>query len=210
MKSVTGPLAGRLVLELGARKAVAACGGLLAQLGARVVAAEPRVVGNEGKWTDRASAIVGKLSICLDESQPANDVLLERLIDAADVVLLSTDLPGPFPQSAGASRWTGERPQAQIVCDLTAFGHTGTLAGRGATELEVQAVAGIMAITGRAHGPPLAVGVPILEASAALYGAAAVVAALRAQRLHGFGQRIDVSIFDAAVTALSSFLTAHF
>jgi crotonobetainyl-CoA:carnitine CoA-transferase CaiB-like acyl-CoA transferase len=66
-----------------------------------------------------------------------------------------------------------------------------------------------MDITGRSDGPPLPVAVPLLELSCALYGAASIVAAARVRRLHGIGQRIDVTLFDAAVNALSSYLAAH-
>jgi crotonobetainyl-CoA:carnitine CoA-transferase CaiB-like acyl-CoA transferase len=121
-----------------------------------------------------------------------------ELLAAADVVLVSTsDTPDQIRV------WDGPRPAGQIVCDITAFGHTGPLAGTPASEAIIQARSGCAWITGSPDGPPTLTGVPLLEMEAAVYAAAAVVAAVRVRRIHGIGQRIDMALYDVAVNALA-------
>src|SRR5689334_714172 len=100
-----------VVAELGTRIAAGTCGTLLAQLGATVIVAEPRNTSLEGKWVDRAATMAGKRSIAVDHSSSVDRALLEKLVDAADIVLLSTDVPGL--ETAGKRRWTSPRPPKQ-------------------------------------------------------------------------------------------------
>jgi crotonobetainyl-CoA:carnitine CoA-transferase CaiB-like acyl-CoA transferase len=186
------PLDGVLVVELGARIAVGAAGGLLAQLGASVVLVEPAAPRADGKWAQRDLFAAGKLSLGLASDA---DNLGARLLDTADVVLTSSDVDGVAAPPAGA-----------ILCDITACGSTGPLAGQALSDQALQALCGIAETTGAADGPPTTIGAPVTEMSAALYGAAAVVAALR----RGTPEQIEIALYDCAVNTLTTFLPAHF
>jgi len=186
-----------LVLELGTRIGCGACGSLLAQSGAMVAFVEAGAGReNEGKFAHRPQFAAGKLSV-----DAADRGLPGRLVAAADAVLVSSDrdpawVAALLPASGGP-----------LVCDITAFGAEGPLAGRGFSDVHVQAMAGLMETTGHAGGMPRAVSAPILEFSTGLYAAAAVLAAWRTG---GAGERIDMALYDCAVNALATFLPAHF
>ncbi|MES9541469.1 CoA transferase [Actinomadura sp. NPDC000600] len=201
----SGPLGDLLVVEIGDRVAVAACGGMLAQLGADVVLTESPRPSAQHKWRDRAVTATGKRSMTIDRRSPEDRALLGSVLAVADVVLLSTDVGDD-----DLALWEAARPERQIICDTTAFGHDGPLAGRAGSEAMVQAISGIAETTGRPDGPPVLAGAPLLELESAVYAAASIIAALRVRRLHGFGQRIDIALYDVGVNALAAFLPLPF
>lgn len=194
-----------LVAEIGDRIAIGACASLLAQLGASVVVVEPRSRSTRGKWRNRAAMMAGKLSVVLDAADNGDRTLRDALLAKADVVLLSSDFGDPTDDF-----WNRSTDADQIVVDITAFGHGGTDEGGGGSEEMIQARGGVIDTTGPADGPPTVVGTPVLEMSTAVSAAAATLIALRVRRLHGFGQRIDMSILDGAVNCLTNFLALHF
>ncbi len=189
---------GIVVLELGERVATGICGSLLADLGAEVVLADCRE-RDTFKWRNRSAIAVGKRSVAESELGPGGSV--HGLLDEADVLLLSSDLA-----ATQLEIWDRPRPARQIVCDITGFGHSGPLAGQGLPESLIDAFAGITATNGQRSGPPVTTGAPFLEMETAVYAAAAVLAAVRVNRLHGFGQRMDIAVYDVAVNALATFI----
>jgi crotonobetainyl-CoA:carnitine CoA-transferase CaiB-like acyl-CoA transferase len=197
--SGAGPLAGTSVLELGARTGVSLCGTLLAQLGAEVIFVElpPRVALAEHKLVHRACFAAGKLSLV---PKAADASLLRRLVETIDVVLTSSDV------DQSVTELSRDWYSGQVVCDITAYGATGPLAGRPDGEWQVQARSGVMQITGFPDGPPMAIDLPLLEFMTGGYSAAAVLAALRTRRLGDSGQHIDMALFDCAFAAISTFL----
>jgi crotonobetainyl-CoA:carnitine CoA-transferase CaiB-like acyl-CoA transferase len=193
-----------LVIELGDRAGVGLAGSLLAQLGARVVLVEPALPSSHDKWRHRSVCAAGKQSIVLDRHCAQDQALLARLVRSADAILLSSDVTpedGPL--------WAAARDKKLVVCDVTAFGHTGPLAGIPCAEALVEAMAGIVDTTGPADGSATPVGTALLETHAATYAAAATVAAMRVARRDGTGQRIDVALFDVAVTSLTNFFALY-
>jgi crotonobetainyl-CoA:carnitine CoA-transferase CaiB-like acyl-CoA transferase len=188
-----------LVVELGTRIACGACGTLLTQLGAAVVFVEAEAGegrADQGKFAHRPQFAANKLSV-----GAADRDFLARLVGAADAVLVSSDLD---PDWVAALLPAEGGP---IVCDITAFGADGPLAGTRFSDRLVQAVAGLMETTGRPDGAPRAVAAPIVEFTTAIYAAAAIVAASRAPV---GGERIDMALYDCAVSALATFLPMHF
>jgi len=183
-----------LVVELGERVGAGACGSLLAQLGANVVFVEPSEVVPQLKWINRGVMSAGKRSVVITNNDKE---FLRQMLECADVVLLSSDV-------TCIPKW--QRSDTQIVCDLTAVGNTGPLRGQPFSDALVQALSGVSDTTGHPEGPPAFVGLPILEFSAGVYAAAAVVAALRVCRQRGCGQDIDIALFDCAISALATFL----
>ncbi|MPZ45608.1 MAG: CoA transferase [Betaproteobacteria bacterium] len=197
------PLEGVLVVELGERLGASVCGTILAQLGANVVFVEPTnaaaAVPARGKWVNRACAAAGKLSLVVGDDG-SDRKFLDSLLSVADVVLLSTDLPSSRTHDFSAD---------QIICDVTAFGAGGPLAGAPHSEALIQAAAGLADTTGNPDGPPCLIGFPFCEYSAGLYAAAATLVALRVRSMQGFGQHVDIALYDCAVGALSTFLPFH-
>lgn len=191
-----GSLGGMVVTELGCRGAVSVCGSLLAQLGARVITVE-----QDAPRPHRAQYAAGKLSIRPDPAVPADRALIERLVRRSDATLASSDVDPAWLAALLANE------PANVLCDITAFGATGTLAGTPYSELEIQALSGIMDTTGFPDGPPVPIRVPIVDVVAGTYAATATVAAHRVRRVQGVGQRVDVALFDGAFAALRSFLT---
>ena len=186
------------VVELGSRVAAGTAGSLLAQLGATVIAVEPVRSHQHGKWVNRALAMAGKKSIVLDVADDFGAI--EPLLAGADVILISSDAD---PNQLSVWR---DGPANAVVCDITAFGHTGPLAGQALSEGLVEAMSGIVETTGLPDEPPTPIGTPLLEIHAALYAVGAVLAARRLRRFRSAGERIDVALFDVGVTALVNFL----
>ncbi len=195
--TAAAPLHGQRVVEIGDRIAVAACGSVLMSLGAHVTVADHGRRATAGKWIDHVVACSGKTIVQLEPGAAA----LENLLSEADVVLHSSDL-------TEVPRWN--RPPSQIVCDITAYGKTGPMAGVAHADPLVQALSGLADTTGEASAPPMIAGFPVTEGIAALYAAAGVVAALRVRTASGRGQDVEVALYDCAFSTLTTFLPFHF
>jgi crotonobetainyl-CoA:carnitine CoA-transferase CaiB-like acyl-CoA transferase len=195
-------LEGILITEIGGRTATGVCGSLLAQFGATVVYIDGHdsPIGRKGHHREQFAA--GKSSFAPDLADDEDRTLLRRLLAASDVVLVSSDVDDP------ALCRDGDGGAGRILCDITAFGRSGALAGQAYSEALVQALSGIADTTGMPEGLPVPIGVPIVDFLAGTYAAGAVIAALRARRLHGIGQAIDVALFDCAFVTLHSFLSS--
>lgn len=192
-------LEGVLVAELGDRIGAGVCGSLLAQLGAAVVV--PEWAGEaKGKHRHRAQMLAGKRSLALNRDNIEDERLLDRLVARSDVVILSSDLDPSTP----AGSWPGS--DARVECDITAFGDSGPLRGAPLSEVQVQALSGILDTTGMPDGPPTPIRVPIVETMTGVYAAASCLSALRVRRQSGAGQAIDMALYDCAFAAMSTFL----
>ena len=195
------------VVEVGDRQAAGSCGSLLAELGATVILIETagaqRVGGN--KWERRAVIAAGKLSVAIDPAVHTDMQLLQRVMAQADVVLASGDMQPAYINDA-VEKISG----GAIVCDISAFGSSGPLARRGYSDFLIQALSGSMDTTGAPEGAPTPTRIPIMEMGAALFAAAGVLAALRVRRAQGITQRVEIALFDCAVSMLTTFLPIYF
>jgi crotonobetainyl-CoA:carnitine CoA-transferase CaiB-like acyl-CoA transferase len=126
---------------------------------------------------------------------------IARAAAAADVLLTSSDV------SRGCASF---HPERQIACDITAYGASGPMAGKPHCDALVQAFAGLADTTGEPNAPPTLCPFPQTEGMAALYAAAGVLTALRVRERSGFGQGIEIALFDCAFSTLSTFLPFHF
>jgi crotonobetainyl-CoA:carnitine CoA-transferase CaiB-like acyl-CoA transferase len=168
------------VLDLGSRTAVHACSGLLAQAGASVRSFTP---GASGGAPDALLAAIGGADVVVLSSDTCDAALVDMVRRAA--------------RNAGTV----------MVCDITACGATGPHARAAYSELDIQALTGLMDTTGFADAPPTPIGLPYCELSAGIYAAAAIVAALGASRRGGGPvQDLEVSLYGAAANALTTFL----
>lgn len=122
----------------------------------------------------------------------------------ADVLILSSDTSG-----VASAIWSRENPgTAQIICNITAFGVTGPLAGISMPDRLLQAVSGVAATTGYDEEPAVHKA-PIIDAQATVYAASAIIAALLEKRKTGRGQNIDLSRFDVAINAILTFIAGE-
>jgi len=198
------PLQGLMVLESGARIGAAIAGSLLAQLGATVICVESHSAGSfaQPKWHHRLPLAAGKLCIQINAANSSDRGLLERLASASDIALVCSDAD---PQAYQTDALPALAPRA-VLCDLTAFGDTGPYAGWAATDVQIQALSGMMDATGMADSPPLPVALTLLEHLAGIHLAGAAVAAFR---LSSAGrQQASVALYDAAFSAMTTFLPA--
>lgn len=191
-------LNGIVVTEIGGRVAAGLCGSLLMQLGATTIHIESDEPVQKAVWREQFAA--GKLSFRPDPASASDRALYERLIARSDIVITSGDV------DAEHLRLPDRTELDRVVCDITAFGRGGAFDGRPASELQVQALSGIMDTTGTVDGPPVPIGVPISDFLTAAYAVTASLGALRVRRRTGLGQRIDMALFDAAFSALGPFL----
>ena len=91
-----------------------------------------------------------------------------------------------------------------VYCSISGYGRTGPYADRPGYDFVIQAEGGFMGITGPEEGPPFRVGVPIIDITAGMFSATAILAALRARDLTGEGQLIDLSLLDTQVALLAN------
>jgi formyl-CoA transferase len=183
------------------------CGLQLADLGADVVKVEepsegdlarrmpPMVGGESGNFT-RLNR--GKRSLALDLKAQEGRDLFKTLVARTDVIVENLR-PGTMGELGLAPQDLLGENERLIYAAISGWGQDGPYADRPALDIIVQAVSGLMSITGEEGGAPVKVGVSIADLTAALYGTVAILAALRARERDGRGQLIDVSMFESSV-----------
>jgi CoA:oxalate CoA-transferase len=206
----TGPLAGLLVVDLTRVLAGPFAGMMLADLGARVVKVERPERGDDsrayGPFVDGHSAYFarvnrGKESIALDLKSAADRDVLLALADRADV-LLENFRPGVMDRLGLGAGALAERNPRLVYASVSGFGQTGPWRERPAYDTVVQAAAGLIAVTGEPAGEPVKMGTSIADLSAGLYVFGAILAALQGRTTTGRGGRVDVAMFDSALSLL--------
>jgi CoA:oxalate CoA-transferase len=211
------PLAGVVVIDCTRVLAGPYCTLVLANLGARVIKVERPPVGDEARGIGPfvggtslyfAALNHGKESIALDLRAPADRAIFERLLAAADV-LVENFRPGVLERlgygwSALHARW----PRL-VYAATSGFGQTGPLRNRPAFDLVVQAMGGILSLTGYPDGPPARVGVSIGDLAAGLFTAIGILAALGKRRETSRGTMVDVAMLDCQLAILENALTTH-
>ena len=189
------------------------CAMLLADMGAEVVKVE-RPAGdamrmwppvNDGYSENFASINRNKRSVVLD-------LKTDEGVHAAKAIILDSDVvvenfrPGVMARlGIDYETMAAEKPSL-IYCSISAFGQSGPRAKQGGFDLTMQAMSGIMSVTGEPGGAPTKCGVPLCDFVAALYGAFGVVSALHERQRTGKGQNLDVSMLGTslAVAALQT------
>lgn len=200
-QSDTAPLSGLVVFEIGERYGAGLCSSMLAQLGADVYFLEGgEIVNPASKWPHREIIAVGKHRCDLGTNIKSAKALAAR----ADVIV-SSDMDGASRREIAAAAGTGS-----ILCNVTAFGGDGPLAGHRYSDAMVQAVSGLMDVTGMPDGGPVPSSLLLAESSAGLYAAAGVLAAIRVRNTSGRAQNVEIALYDCAVNFLTTFLPAHY
>jgi crotonobetainyl-CoA:carnitine CoA-transferase CaiB-like acyl-CoA transferase len=184
----------------------------LADLGAEVTKVERPGAGDEtrswgpphdaaGEATYFQSVNRNKTSLALDLTDPGDLAEARRLARAADVVV-ENFRPDVMPKlGLGYEELAAENP-GLVYCSITGFGGSGPGAELPGYDLLVQALGGLMSITGQPEGEPLKVGVALVDVICGLFAAVGILAALEHRRETGEGQRVEVDLLSALLAAL--------
>jgi crotonobetainyl-CoA:carnitine CoA-transferase CaiB-like acyl-CoA transferase len=147
----------------------------------------------------------------VDYAQPAGAKLLREMAAQADVLIENYRTGTLAKYGLGYDELKAINPRL-IYCSLTGFGQTGPYAQRSGYDYLVQAMAGVMSVTGARDGEPGAgptrIGVPIADTTAGLFAAIGVLAALQRRHVSGEGQHIDVSLFESQIATLMNAYSA--
>jgi crotonobetainyl-CoA:carnitine CoA-transferase CaiB-like acyl-CoA transferase len=214
-------LEGIRVLDLSRIIAGPFCSQILGDMGAEVIKVEQPGAGDDSRtwgppFKEGESVYFfcinrNKKSITVDMKDSRGKAIIRELAKRSDV-LLENFKPGTL-EKLGLSWDVLRRDNPRLIfCSISGFGRTGPSAERGGYDVIVQAVGGLMGITGESGGPPVKVGVAMTDICTALYAHGAILAALYARDRTGEGQRIDVSLLETQIAALiniaSSYLNA--
>jgi crotonobetainyl-CoA:carnitine CoA-transferase CaiB-like acyl-CoA transferase len=215
-----GPLAGVKVLDLSRVLAGPWASQILGDLGAEVIKIEqpgrgddtrgwgpPFLEGPEGP-SDAAYFLCynrNKRSVAIDFGQQEGAALVRRLAADSDVVIENF-------RTGGLAKFGLDEPALRalnpglVYCSVTGFGQTGPHAARSGYDFLIQAMSGLMSITGRPDGVPgagpMKVGLPVSDLFTGLYAAVSIIAALHHRQRTGEGQYIDCALFDSQLAVL--------
>jgi len=213
------PLAGVRVLDLTSSLAGPYCTQLLGALGADVVKVEHPARGDEARewgppfWKGEGvmflAANANKRSLALDIKAPAGRDALRRVAERADVFLQSLR-PGRAERYGLGEDALRSRNPRLVYCSLGAFGRVGPLAEAPGYDPLMQAAAGIISVTGEPGRPGVRVGVSLVDQGTGVWAALAILAALLEREQTGSGRRVDVSLYETAISLLPYQLTGYF
>lgn len=213
----TGPLEGVTVIDLTHVLAGPYCTMILADLGARVIKIEHPDQGDDARQIgpfvkDRSAYFLslnrGKQSIALDLKADADREIFESLLEGADIVV-ENFRPGSMERLGYGWEALHLRYPRLIYAAVSGFGHTGPYAQRPAYDMVVQAMGGIMSLTGAAQGEPTRVGTSVGDLSAGLFTSIGITTALYHRARTGEAQKIDVAMLDCQVAMLENAIACY-
>ena len=217
-----GPLAGLVVIDLSRVLAGPYCTMVLADLGARVIKVERPDGGDDARHIGPfietedggrfsayfASINRGKESIALDLKKPTDRRIFAALLARADV-LVENFRPGVMDRLGYGWSALHTRYPRLIYAAVSGFGQTGPFKDRPAYDMVVQAMGGIMSVTGTPGGPPVRVGTSIGDITAGLFATIGILAALRRRAATGRGSFVDVAMLDGQLAILENAIARY-
>lgn len=214
----TAPLQGLVVADFSRVLAGPLASMVLGDLGAEVIKVERPAVGDDTRgwgppWRGQDSTYFlsvnrNKRSMILDLSDPDDLDLAVRLSDRADV-LIHNFRPGTAEAlGLGYAALSASNP-GLVYASISGFGTDRAAAGLGGYDFLVQAMSGLMSITGEPDGPENKVGVALVDVMCGLYTVIGVQAALAERERSGRGQEVHVSLMGAALAALVNQASAY-
>lgn len=224
-----GPLSGYRVLDMSRVLAGPWAGQLLADMGAEVIKVErprsgddtrqwgpPYLKDDEGKETGESAYYLcanrGKKSITVDIAQARGQEIINQLAAKSDVLIENFKVGGLKKYDLDYRKIQAINPKL-VYCSITGFGQTGPYAHRAGYDFLIQAMGGLMSITGMPDnnegGGPVKVGVAVSDLATGLYAANAILGALLERARSGLGQHIDLSLLDVQVAMLANQATNY-
>lgn len=204
------PLTGVRVLDASRVLAGPFCGQVLGDLGAEVIKVERPGQGDETRawgppYLGPLSAYFlscnrNKRAVTLDLSRPEGVEVFRGLVRRSDVLLENFRADSAARLGLDPVRLHEVNPRL-VVCSISGFGRTGPLRELPGYDFAVQALSGLMSITGPVEGPPCKVGVAVTDVLTGLYAAVGVLACLHARQQSGHGYALDLALLDCAVAA---------
>ena len=212
-----GALDGVTVIDLSRVLAGPFAAMILADLGAKVIKVESPGTGDDsrsfppminGVSAYFASVNRGKESIALNLKDENDKQILHKLLSKADVVV-ENFRPGVMERLGfGWDTIHPKYPKLIYAC-ASGFGHTGPYSQRAAYDMVVQAMGGIMSITGTPDGEPVRVGTSIGDLTAGLYTVIGIISALYSRKETGEGCKVDVAMLDGQVAMLENAIARY-
>ena len=201
------------VLDLSRVLAMPYCSMMLGDLGAEIIRVERPGVGDETRhwgppWAGDQSAYYlctnrNKKSITIDLKKKDGQEIIRRLARRSDV-LLENFLPGSLAEMGlGYEQIKAVNPGI-IYASVTGYGQEGPYRDLPGFDFIIQAQGGVMSIIGDPDGPPMKVGVAIVDITAGLFASSAILAALHYRVKTGIGQYIDIALLDSQVAWLAN------
>lgn len=212
-----GPLSGLLIVDLSRVLAGPYATMVLSDLGARVIKVEVPGLGDDsrhiGPFKDGKSAYFtsinrGKESIALDLKDAAGRTTFDALLDRADV-LVENYRPGVMAKLGYGWDALHARWPRLIYAAVSGFGHTGPDSQKAAYDMVVQAMGGIMSVTGHPGGPPTRVGTSVGDITAGLFTVIGIQAALHHRAATGEGMFVDVAMLDGQIAILENAIARY-
>ncbi|WP_434984446.1 CaiB/BaiF CoA transferase family protein [Vreelandella zhaodongensis] len=219
MSTATKPLAGIKVLDISRVLAGPWCGQMLADMGADVIKVERPISGDDTRhwgppWLAGSSesayylcANRGKRSVTVDMAKPEGQALIKQLVATSDVLLENFKVGGLKKYGLDYESLKTLNPRL-IYCSITGFGQESPYAHRAGYDFMIQAMGGIMSLTGKPDhepgGGPVKIGVAFTDIFTGLYAANAVLAALYQRHVTDSGCHIDMALMDVQVGVLAN------
>jgi crotonobetainyl-CoA:carnitine CoA-transferase CaiB-like acyl-CoA transferase len=212
------------VLDLSRVLAGPWCTQMLADLGADVIKVEkpgdgddtrhwgpPFLQDKDGKDTTHATYFTAcnrnKRSVTIDMAKPEGQALIRQMAAQSDVLVENFKVGGLAKYGLDYASLKAVNPRL-IYCSITGFGQDGPYAERAGYDLMIQAMSGMMSITGNPAGTPgggpLRVGVALTDLFTGVYACSAILAAIEVRHRTGQGQHIDMALLDVGMTILAN------
>lgn len=212
------PLARIRVLDLSRVLAGPYCAMVLGDLGAEVIKVERPGSGDDTRhWGPPFVGGESAYYLCCNRNKKSVTINLKsdcgrdylRGLAANSDVLIENFLPGTLDDAGLGYEALRALNPGLIFCSITGFGQDGPYRDVPGYDVLIQAMAGVMSITGEPDGAPMKVGVAISDITAGLFAANAIMAALLARERGGGGERIDISLFDSTLAWLANVGSAY-
>tara|TARA_R110002094_G_scaffold2532_2_gene10239 strand:- start:1003 stop:2214 length:1212 start_codon:yes stop_codon:yes gene_type:complete len=145
----------------------------------------------------------GKQSVAVDITRPEGQALIQQLAAHCDVVVENFKVGGLQKYNLDYASLSAINPRL-VYCSITGFGQSGPYRKRAGYDFMIQAMGGLMSVTGETEGAPMKVGVAQVDLMTGLYACSAIQAALLHRARSGSGQHIDLALLDVQVATLAN------
>jgi crotonobetainyl-CoA:carnitine CoA-transferase CaiB-like acyl-CoA transferase len=217
VKAALTLLEGVRVVEVGSAIAAPLASMILSELGAEIVKVENVERGDDARFMGKRvkgeslyffTYNKNKRSIAVNLKHVKGREILVKLVEKSDV-LVENFRPGVMGRLGLSYEELSKVNKGLVYCSVSGFGQYGPYSQLGGYDLVVQAMSGLMYVTGKPEDEPMRAGVPIVDILAAYNAAAAIIAALYARSRTGEGTYIDASLFETGIAAMGQWISTY-